>query len=88
MQVELTNKFKKQVENCRDPRIKLKISEIIHTVIATDSMQGISNLKKLSGYKNCFRIRLGNYRLGIFVDDKTVIFSAFDHRSEIYKYFP
>ena len=74
MHVELTHKFKKQVENCRDQRIKSKISEIIQAVIANDSMQGFSNLKKLSGYKNSFRIRLGNYRLGILADDKTVIF--------------
>ena len=42
----------------------------------------------LTGFKNCYRIRLGNYRIGLLVEDKTVIFAAFDHRSGIYKYFP
>lgn len=51
-------------------------------------MQGFANLKKLSGYKNSYRIGLGSYRIGIVIDDKTVIFAAFDHRSDIYKYFP
>ncbi len=82
MQIELTHKFKKQVENCKDHRIKSKILEIIQAVMTTGSMQGISNLKKLSGYKNSFRIRLGNYRIGIFIDNNTVI--LFGSSSQIY----
>ncbi|WP_153631654.1 type II toxin-antitoxin system RelE/ParE family toxin [Prolixibacter sp. SD074] len=48
----------------------------------------IKNLKKLKGHKNFFRIRVGDYRIGIAVQDKKVILAAFDHHSDIYKYFP
>lgn len=88
MQIELTRKFQKQVEGCNDKRIRLKVLSIMQKVIATDQMNGFTNLKKLTGYKNNYRIRLGNYRIGIVIENKTVIFAAFDHRSEIYKYFP
>ena len=88
MQIEITRKFQKQVEACDDKHMRLKILSIIQEVIASESMQGFTNLKKLKGYKNIYRIRLGNYRIGIVIDDKIVIFAAFDHRSDIYKYFP
>jgi len=88
MQIEITWKFQKQVEACDDKLVRLKVLSIIQEVIASKHMQGFTNLKKLIGYKNCYRIRLGSYRIGIVIDDKTIIFAAFDHRSDIYKYFP
>ena len=88
MQIEFTRKFQKQVENCHDKHIKNKILAVIQAVIASENLIVFPNLKKLSGYKNYYRIRLGNYRIGLILEDKTVVFAAFDHRSEIYKYFP
>lgn len=66
----------------------MKILSIIEAAAASDTTQGIPNLKKLSGFKNCFRIRMGDYRIGVVVEGNKVIFAAFDHRSDIYKYFP
>ena len=94
MQIEITRKFQKQVEKCKDQRIKSKIRGIIEGVIAEENMNtflaqsGIHNVKKLTGYKNSYRIRLGAYRIGLIIEDNSVIFAAFDHRSDIYKYFP
>lgn len=88
MQIELANKFQKQVLNCNDPKIKSKIYTIIQQVKACDTMNEFPNLKKLIGYKNIYRIRLRSYRIGIVIEDQTVTFAAFDHRADIYKYFP
>ena len=88
MQIDVTRKFQKQVIECNDRRIKMKVSEVIEEVIAAENMIGFKNLKKLTGHKNYFRIRLGNYRIGLSIENNVVIFAAFNHRSEIYKYFP
>lgn len=88
MQIELTHKFQKQVATCKDKHIRSKILAIIQAVIACGNLNEIPNLKKLTGYKNFYRIRLGNYRIGLVVENNTIIFAAFDHRSDIYKYFP
>ena len=88
MQIELTRKFQKQVENCNDKHIRSKILATIQAVIASENLNELPNLKKLTGYKNFYRIRLGNYRIGLLIEDKTIVFAAFDHRSDIYKYFP
>lgn len=88
MQIEVSRKFQKQLMACKDLGIRSKILYIIETVAASDNMQEIPNLKKLTGFKNSFRIRMGDYRIGIVIDENKVIFAAFDHRSDIYKYFP
>jgi mRNA-degrading endonuclease RelE of RelBE toxin-antitoxin system len=48
----------------------------------------IKNLKKLQGYDNAYRIRVGDYRIGIIFQDGTVTFYRVLHRQEIYRYFP
>ncbi len=88
MQIEITHKFQKQVLNCNDSGLKSKIYAIIDRIASVDQMNGFPNLKKLAGYKNIYRIRLSNYRIGIVIENQTVTFAAFDHRSDIYKYFP
>ncbi len=88
MQIEFTRKFRKQIEGLNDRTIRLKVLSIIDAVVVAEKMVDFPNLKKLTGYKNQYRIRLGNYRIGISINDQTVIFAALDHRSTIYKYFP
>ena len=88
MRIEITRKFQKQVETCNDPSIKKKVGIIIEELSLSENITGFSNLKKLKGSKNSFRIRVGNYRIGLIIENDLIIFAAFDHRSDIYKYFP
>ena len=66
----------------------MRVGSIIGQAIAASDLIGFNGLKKLSGTKNSYRIRLGNYRIGIIWEDNIVTFAAFDHRADIYKYFP
>ncbi len=88
MQIEITRKFQKQVSNCKNSKTKAEIKSVIEKIIQANSISEIRNIKKLKGHKNIFRIRIGDYRIGIAVRTNQVIFAAFDHRSDIYKYFP
>jgi len=45
-------------------------------------------LKKLNGYNFHYRIRIGEYRIGLKVVGDTIVFVTFDHRKDIYKTFP
>jgi mRNA interferase RelE/StbE len=45
-------------------------------------------VKKLVGFKEAFRIRLGNYRVGVFLEGENVIFARVAHRKDIYSIFP
>ncbi|MGV0029283.1 type II toxin-antitoxin system RelE family toxin [Phormidesmis priestleyi] len=52
------------------------------------SLEEIRNLTKLIDYENCYRIRVGNYRIGLLIEDNTLTFVRVLHRREIYRYFP
>jgi mRNA interferase RelE/StbE len=88
MQIEITKIFGKQVDQCRDINIRAKLSIIISDIQRAHNLSEIRNLKKLKGTKDFYRIRIGNYRVGLAYRDGIVILAAFDHRSDIYNYFP
>jgi mRNA interferase RelE/StbE len=88
MKVEITRKFKKQVESCDNTMIKKKVGIILLEVMNTQSLTEIKGIKKLRTDGSYFRIRVNDYRIGICLKNDTVTFAAFDHRSDIYKYFP
>ena len=48
----------------------------------------IPNLKKLKGFKFYYRIRFGNYRAGLRIQDNTLVFERLLHRKDIYKFYP
>jgi mRNA-degrading endonuclease RelE of RelBE toxin-antitoxin system len=57
-------------------------------ILACQNLSDISNIKKLKGEDNAYRIRVGDYRIGFFVIDDTITFSRVLHRREFYRYFP
>jgi len=71
----------------------LTVFQQIHKHVFKDipiylTLGDISNLKKLKGEENIYRIRVGDYRIGIVIDKDTVIFERVLHRKEIYRCFP
>jgi mRNA-degrading endonuclease RelE of RelBE toxin-antitoxin system len=45
-------------------------------------------MKPMKGYANRYRIRIGDYRIGIEVEGKKVEVMRVMHRKEFYRYFP
>ena len=88
MNIEFGRSFEKQLDKINDSHFKAKISEVVKSVIQSHKITDISGIKKLKGYKTAYRIRSGDYRIGIIFEHKTVYFIALYHRKEIYKYFP
>lgn len=88
MEIEITKKFQKQVSKCLDKAIKKQILEVIRLANSANSLSEIKNIKKLTGFQNKYRIRIHEYRIGVELVNSIIIFAAFDHRSDIYKYFP
>jgi len=52
------------------------------------SLHEIKGLSKLRGYHNYFRLRFGNYRVGIRFENNTLTFERVLHRKDLYKYYP
>lgn len=88
MLVEFTKTFEKQLSSIKDEKLLSEISACVQEVMNAKSIIEIGQLKKLKGYKTAYRIRTGNYRIGIYIESTTVIFAAILHRKDIYRSFP
>ncbi len=58
------------------------------TIPDCHNISEIKNQKKIKGHKNAYRIRMGDYRLGIFIDNERITLSRVLHRKDVYHYFP
>lgn len=88
MNVEVARAFEKDVEAVADSSIAVRLSEIIAEIELCNTIRDIPNVKKMAGVGPYYRIRVGNYRIGISLDAGTVRLIRFLHRKEIYRYFP
>ena len=72
------------------PEIRSRIEKLVFETIP-NSGEPFTNLdiRRLKGYKDYYRIRIGNYRIGLKLDrcDK-IIFYRVKSRGDIYKVFP
>jgi mRNA interferase RelE/StbE len=89
MIIRIDKSFQKDVNKINDAKIKSAIGETISNVQIAENIHSIKNLKKLTGFKNLYRIRLGDYRIGLeYTADNELIFIRFLNRKEIYQRWP
>lgn len=88
MQVLFTNQFAKDIRKLKDKSLAQNIELIINAVKDANNLSEITNVKKLKGHQYAYRIRIGDYRIGIFSKGDTIEFACFMSRKDIYKYFP
>lgn len=88
MKTIFLRKFLKDIDNLPDQDTRDWLIEIIDQVENTADFTAIHNLKKLMGFKTAYRIRMGDYRIGIFIEGDTVEFVRIVHRKKIYDVFP
>ena len=72
----------------KDKTLLDRIHKTITEVEASKNIASIKNMKKLKAEGSYYRIRLGNFRIGIIIENETVTFVRVLHRNEIYRYFP
>lgn len=71
------------------PDMRSKTEHIVFVQMpALTQLHAFPNVKKLEGYKNFYRLRIGAYRLGFKFEVGKVTAYRILHRKEIYKYFP
>lgn len=88
MNVEFRKSFEKDLGSIRDVTLLPRIREVIEEVERAANLGEVTNIKKLKGGGSYYRIRVGDYRIGVTVDEDTVIFVRVLHRKDVYKYFP
>lgn len=89
MKTEYLPSFTKDLKKLKKTSIYSKIKALVfQTIPDYQNIAEIDNLKKIKGHKNAYRIRVGDYRIGVFIQRDTVTFSRVLHRKDVYRYFP
>ena len=87
MKVIYLRSVMKDVKKIKDPKLKDKILSVIEDMKEASKLEELRSLKKLSGHPTAYRIRIGDYRLGFYFEEDTIMLARFLKRSDIFKVF-
>jgi len=101
MEIIYEQRFLKDIRKIKNTKILRQlqdkvesVEEIVQEQEDNDSIPNITGMTKLQGHDHYYRIRVGDYRLGISIeislDEVEDIFRFVRclHRKDIYRYFP
>ena len=89
MKFRIEKSFDKDVDKIEDNKLLKKLQTLISIIENTKTVHQIPHIKKIEGYASFYRIKIGDYRLGMeAVSNKEVVLIRFLHRKDIYRYFP
>ena len=87
--VEYTKQFLKELVSL-PKKTQSRIESIVFDELESENPFELGYLNKMKGYQDKYKVRVGDYRVGITIDKKqqTIICQRVAHRREIYKIFP
>lgn len=88
MQVQFLSKFSKDLDTISIKSVKTSLIKLIAQIELAEDLKSIPHTKKLVGHKTAYRIRIGDYRIGVFYEKNVLTFARIVHRKDIYNVFP
>lgn len=88
MNVSFRSSVARDLNRITDKNLLRRVREAIEAVEHAQSINDLPNLKKLKSSENYYRLRIGDYRIGLAFEDDALVFVRFLNRKEIYRYFP
>ncbi len=88
MKVQFKKSFLKDLKALGDPAIRRRVRQAIAQAEEAPTLLQVENLKKLKGGAPYYRIRVGDYRLGLAFHENALLFVRCLHRRDIYRYMP
>jgi mRNA-degrading endonuclease RelE of RelBE toxin-antitoxin system len=68
MQVEFRKTFKQDLKNLKDGKVLKRIQRVVEEVELANALSDIRNIKLLQGHEDFYRIRVGDYRVGLWLN--------------------
>jgi len=86
---KIEKSFDRDVDRIYDKKVLKKLRALISMIENAQSIREIPHIKKIEGYESYYRIKIGDYRLGLEASSiKEVTLVRILHRKDIYRYFP
>jgi mRNA interferase RelE/StbE len=88
LKVRFKESFARDLRTLKDKPLLGRIRALIEDVEKAETVVDVAGLKKLRGGGAYYRVRVGDYRVGLAVEEDMVAFVRVLHRREVYRYFP
>ena len=88
MKVEPNRGFTRDLRRIRSSELRQRVLRKIEELEEASAITEVTGVKKMTGEAPYYRIRIGDYRLGLAVEGDEATLLRFLHRSEIYQFFP
>ncbi len=89
MDIRYRKTFLKDLEKLKGLPVYEQVYELVFiTLPAINYLKDVSSVKSMKGYPSRYRIRIGNYRIGIEYDGHCIELMRILHRREFYRFFP
>ncbi|QTD39129.1 plasmid stabilization protein [Polaribacter batillariae] len=67
----------KDVNKIKNSKLKLKLAKVVANLKIAENLSEIKNVQAMSGHSEAYRIRIGDYRLGIFYSEEKITIARF-----------
>ena len=81
MKTQFRKSFEKDLRKLRNAEVLTRIKAVILDIENAQTLDDISSIKKLTIKGSYYRIRVGDYRVGIIVDEDLTTFVRVLHRN-------
>ena len=89
MQVRFDAGFNRDLRRIRnDANLRRRVERAIAGIESAPTLSQISGIRRMNVSCRFYRIRIGDYRLGLEVEGDIVILLSFGHRKDVYRRFP
>ncbi|HHT9105984.1 MAG TPA: type II toxin-antitoxin system RelE family toxin [Candidatus Wujingus californicus] len=87
--VEYTKRFLKEL-SMLPKKIQVKAERIVFNELPSSNPFELGYIERMTGYPDKYKIRLGDYRIGITLDkdNQIIVCQRTAHRKDIYRIFP
>ena len=89
MKVIYTKTFLKDLSKVFPDKRRKQIEKFVFVELpGLSSIESAGNIEQMTGFKNYYKVRFGDFRVGMNKNDNTIEVLRVLNRKEIYKYFP
>ena len=88
MRTAFRKSFLRDLRKLSAPGVTARVRSVIEGVESAPSLADVPGITSMSGADGFYRVRIGDYRIGVSVSGDEVEFVRVLHRRDIYRYFP
>ena len=88
MEIRYHNQFHRDSRRLGNLSLASQVEQVIEQLKAASTIRDLRGVSRMTARGEHYRIRVGEYRLGITMDGETAILRRFLPRGEIYRRFP